>query len=640
MTGFRLPWLATLAVIALLPPGAAAQPAGYGFDNAAHFLKTYCQACHQGTSPAGDFALQRVEAAESLRTENARWNEMALRVRNGEMPPKGAPAPPAVEREQFEQWVTSALRTAACAAGPIAASSPLRRLNREEYAATIRDLLDIQMDLSSVLPADGAGGEGFDNAAETLFLSPLHSEKYMEAARIAVDYAAREYKSREKIFVVNPGDGISPEQAAREILKSFLPRAFRRPVAEDDLSHYLALFRAARRQGNDFEPAVLFTIRAALVSPRFLFLSEPPNHTRDLRRLDPLSLASRISYFLWGSMADELLVDIAGAGSLHEPQVVQALIPRMLRNERALDFAKRFVDQWLRTREMDSDKAPDLQLFPAWASDEDLRSDIRLQPALFFHEILKRDLSVLSLIDSTHTVLTRKLARHFGEPVQITANALQPQWIELPKGSTRGGVLGMPGVLAVSSYPYRTSPVLRGAWVMDSMLGTPPPPAPPGVPPLEKQASQEAPKTVREMLTLHRADPTCASCHSRIDPLGFTLENYDPVGRWREQDAGKPIDSTGELPDGTLVQGPQGLKQALLDRKDLFVRNLTRKMLGYALGRGLTPAESCTVDRIAEELKLHDYRAQKLVELIILSVPFQYQAPVERASAAGRSGRD
>jgi hypothetical protein len=221
------------------------------------------------------------------------------------------------------------------------------------------------------------------------------------------------------------------------------------------------------------------------------------------------------------------------------------------------------------------------------------------------------------------------LARHMGETIKATTDQ-QPQWVDLPQGSTRGGLLGMPAVLAVSSYPYRTSPVLRGAWILESILGTPPPPPPADVPALEKQASADVPKSVREMLTQHRANAACATCHSRIDPLGFALENYDFIGRWRDQDAGKPIDNRGELPDGTTVAGPQSLKAALLDRKDLFVRNLTVKMLGYALGRGLTVQDSCTVDRIVAELRENDYRAQKLVELIVLSVPFQYQPPAGR----------
>jgi hypothetical protein len=220
--------------------------------------------------------------------------------------------------------------------------------------------------------------------------------------------------------------------------------------------------------------------------------------------------------------------------------------------------------------------------------------------------------------------------------MQVTGADQQPRWLDLPKGSTRGGLLGMPAVLAVGSYPYRTSPVLRGAWILEALLGTPPPPPPAEVPPLEKQASAEAPKTVREMLTQHRANPACATCHNRMDPLGFALENYDFIGRWRDQDNGKAVDNRGELPDGTVVEGAQGLKNALLERKDQFVRHLTSKLLGYALGRGLTAQDSCAVDRIVAELKENDYRAQKLIELIILSAPFQYQPPaVVSARAQG-----
>ena len=604
-----------------------AQPASYSFDDANTFLKKNCVACHQGKAPAGGLDIQQLASPATLRPEMARWNKLALRVRNGEMPPKGAPAPPVDQREQFIQWVTSSVREVACADGPAASPARLRRLNREEYAATIRDLLDIQVDLSSSLPADGAGGEGFDNAAETLSLSPLLLEKYMKTAKAAMNVVSKEYKPRERILVARPGNGISAEAAAGEILKAFLPRAFRRPMAQDDFAQYLTLFRAARKRGLEFESAILFTLEAVLVSPKFLFLAEPTNTTGDLRRIDSYSLASRMSYFLWGSMPDELLFDIAAAHKLHEPAVVRELIPRMLRRDQALQFVERFVGQWLRIRQLETDKAPDAKLFPAWSTDPELNWDIKLQPALFFHEILKRDLSLLNLIDSKQTIITRKLVRHFGEEIKYTGDAQQPQWVDLPAGSTRGGLLGMPAVLAVSSYPYRTSPVLRGAWILESILGTPPPPPPGEVPPLEKQASAEVPKTVREMLTLHRENPACASCHSRIDPLGFALENYDFIGRWRDQDAGKPIDNRGELPDGAVVSGPQSLKAALLDRKDLFVRNLTARMLGYALGRGLTAQDSCTVDRIVAELKENDYRAQKLIELVILSVPFQYQPP-------------
>lgn len=622
----RLRCVRPLTIFAACSALLTAQPKNYSFDQSQTFLKTYCETCH-GKSAAGGFRLDRVSTLASLQSDQQKWSSLGLRVKNGEMPPKGAPAPDLDQREQFTQWVNTTLRAEACAGGITAGAFPIRRLNRDEYTATMRDLLDIHMDIGHPLPADGAGGEGFDNAAETLFLSPLHSEKYMDLARFAMDFAQKEYKSRVKILVAKPGPGVTPDQAAREILKSFLPRAFRRPVTEVDVAPYLQLFQAARNQGQLFEEAIFFSLRGVLVSPLFLFRSEEPNTSPAPKPVEQFALASRLSYFLWGSMPDELLFDVAAAGKLHDHEVMNEMVRRMLRNDRSHNFMQRFVEQWLRVRELGIDKIPDPKLFPTYAADEELRSDIRLQPTLFLREIFLRNLSLLNLLDSKYTIGTSTLAKHLGVTLPLNKNAAkQPQWVELPEGSHRGGLLGMPAILTVSSYPYRTSPVLRGAWILDSILGTPPPPPPPNVPALEETKEGAAPKSVRERLTQHRANAICASCHSRIDPLGFALENYDAVGRWRDEDGGKPVDSSGELTDGTKIGGPDQLKAALLDRKDLFIRNLTTKMLGYALGRGLTLKDSCTVDSIVAELRDNDYKAQTLIQAIVKSIPFQYQA--------------
>jgi hypothetical protein len=611
-------WLASVA-------GVASE--NFSFQDSQTFLNSYCRSCHEGNAPAGGFHVERVNAPASLKTHSQKWISLATRVRNSEMPPKGAPAPAYELRERLTDWVQSALRSEACASGVVPGPSVIRRLNRDEYAATLRDLLDIHLDIARMLPADGAGGEGFDNAAETLFLSPLHSEKYMEVARFAMDFAAKEHKSRSKILVATPGPGVSPSQAARRILRDFLPRAFRRPVNETDVASYLALFHAAVKQGQPFEDAVFFAVRSALVSPNFLFLTEPPNTSGEPRPLDQYSLASRLSYFLWGSMPDELLFDVAAAGKLHDAEVLQQLVRRMLRNDRSLGFTQRFVEQWLRTRELGAEKSPDSNLFPTYAADEELRSDIRFQPILFFRELLVEDLSLLNLLESKHTIGTRNLAKHYEVKLPLRANMQkQPHWLELPEGTHRGGLLGMSAVLAVSSHPYRTSPVLRGAWILDSILGTPPPPPPPDVPSLEEVHQGAVPKSVRERLGHHRANPACASCHDRIDPLGFALENFDAIGRWRNEDGGKPVDSSAELADGTKFRGPDQLKQILLARKDLFIRNLTTKMLGYALGRGLTLQDSCAVDAIVARVKDNGYKAQALIDGIVLSAPFRYQA--------------
>ena len=542
------------------------------------------------------------------------------------MPPKGAPVSKIEERENFTAWIGNSLKAEACAGGVSPGPAPIRRLNRAEYTATVRDLFDIHLNIGNNLPADGAGGEGFDNAAETLFLSPIHAEKYMDAAKLALETAARDAKGRAKFLIAKPGDGVSPEQAAHKILAAFLPRAFRRPTDEGDLTPYLSLVQSAQKQGGTYQESILFALRGVLISPQFLFRVEAPNPTPEPRLLDDYALATRLSYFLWGSMPDSLLFDLAAEGKLRDPEILKWQVRRMLRNPRSTDFIQSFVEQWLGTRELGRGVNPDAKLFPQYAAEDELRADIRYQPVMFFKEILTNNLSLLNLLDSKFTIVTKKLQKLYDlnvKPPRPEAGS-QPQRIDLPEGSHRGGLLGMSAVLTVSSYPHRTSPVLRGKWLLDAILGTPPPPPPPNVPALEDHKSATT-QTVRERLTMHRANPVCASCHSRIDPLGFALENYDALGRWRTEDAGKPIDNTGELPDGTKFEGPDQLKAALLERKGLFIGNLTRKMLGYALGRGLTLKDSCTVDSIVAQLQASDYSAQTLIDGIVLSMPFRFQ---------------
>ncbi len=618
-TRFGVVFFAIGAVVCCSAPALAQSDGPYTGEQGRRFLAGYCQACHQGESPAGGFHADQLGSIESFRTHPDQWTRLVARVSNSEMPPKGAPAPDADERVRFVAWVEATWRSQACAASLEPPPAMMRRLNRDEYSATIRDLFDLQIDVSEMFPVDGPGGEGFDNAAETLFLSPLHSEKYLEAAKFILDAASKEYKSREKIFVAEPGPGVTEDAAARKILATFLPQAFRRPVNEDTVEAYVDLFRRARKQGRDFEPAIFFSLRAALVSPLFLFHLDPAEGGPELRQY---ALASRFSYFLWGGMPDELLFDIAAAGKMDDPAVLRRLVPRMLRDDRALEFSTRFVEQWLRTRELENGHGPDAELFPEYANDAELRSDIILQPVFFFREVFRENRSLIDFLDSDGTILTKGLIEHMNLGLEKKEDGKNPNWMDLPEGSNRGGLLSMPAVLAVSSHPYRTSPVLRGAWILDSILGTPPPPPPPDVPALKEPKAGEPPKSVREMLAQHSANPVCANCHKRIDPLGFALDNYDVVGRWRDEDAGKPVDAEGELPDGTRIKGPAGLKKALIARKELFLRNLTKRMLGYALGRGLTPADACAVETILDRVEEQDDKAWALVREIALSEPF------------------
>ena len=592
------------------------------FAQAQSFLNTYCLSCHQGPKPSAGFDVAKLRTMESMMAEPRRWGRMLARVRDNEMPPKGAAAPGMEKREAFVGFVEETMKTAACADGIAPRPALLRRLNRAEYSSTVRDLLNIHINAGRGLPADGAGGEGFDNAAETLFLSPMHAEKYLEAAREALAYGAKDPSSRARFLIAEPKNGVTAEEAGRKVLAAFLPRAFRRPARAEELERYNALFANAYKRSQSYESSILHALQGVLISPQFLFRLEEPNPGTGPRLLDDFALATRLSYFLWGTMPDEDLSKLAEAGKLKDEKILAEQTVRMLKDARTREFAEQFVEQWLNTRELGRDIKPDAKLFPAYY-DQEIQSAIRYEPILFFQELLNANLSLLNLIDSPFTILSNKLAGHYGikSPKRLRQ---QPVVVELPPDSHRGGVLGMAAVLAVSSYPNRTSPVLRGKWILEALLGTPPPPPPPNVPPLPEH-SGAAPQTLRERLTLHRANAACAVCHDRIDPLGFGLENYDVLGLWRTEDAGKPIDSKGELPDGTRFNGPAEMKQILMEKKDLLVRNLTAKLLGYALGRGLTLEDHCSVDRIVETVKRENYSTHSLILEIVRSVPFRYQ---------------
>ena len=597
---------------AFLLSAAALVAADYSFESAQSLLTANCSKCHQGKASIAGFNLAKYPTAASITGDYQKWATVLARVRSREMPPKGSPAPTVEQREEFAGWLEQTLRTAACTSGAKPKAPPSRRLNRNEYAATIRDLLSIPVNVATALPADGAGGEGFDNAGETLMLSPIHAEKFLDAAKLALDYGVKDPKSRAGFLIAEPGSGVTEDQAAQKVLAAFLPRAFRRPVTDPETGRYMDLFQRARKRGDSYQDASAYALEGVLISPHFLFRLESGDY----------AMASRLSYFLWGSMPDRTLFDLARDGKLRDPDTLKEQAVRMLKDPKALEFCERFVEQWLGTRELGRDIKPDPKLFKEYY-DAEIQSAIRYEPILFFQEILANNLSLLNLIDSKFTILTNKSARLYD--LKLKDLKQQPLRFDLPENSHRGGLLTMAAVLAVSSYPTRTSPVLRGKWVLESILGTPPPPAPPNVPALKENHDGDTPKTMRERLTQHRADPVCASCHNRMDPIGFGLERYDVLGRWRTEEAGQPIDAKGVLPDGSEFDGPDELKIVLLKRKDLMIRNLATKMLGYALGRGLTLEDSCAVDRIVEEVAKNGYSSHTLVKEIVLSAPFRAQ---------------
>ena len=597
------------------------------FQKATQLLQAYCCDCHAEGSAEGEFGLEQISSPESLGSQFERWQKIRQRINDRSMPPADSEPLDDAERVALLGWIDQASIAAVCSQGPIAGPPLLRRLARHEYSNTIRDLLNIHFDAGQGLPEDAAGGEGFTNAAETLIISPIHAEKYLQAASDALDYASRDATARERLLSARPGDAPQAEEkAARENLKLLANRAFRRPVESRELARYVALFQAARKDELDFDEAVLYAMRGILISPSFLFISEtPPARVGVAEPLGEHELAVRLSYFLWASTPDDELRRAADAGILSTPEELERQTQRMLkaRGTHLQDSLEQFVGSWLGTADLGRAKQVDRVRHPH-VEDPHVAA-LRNQPVYALVSILQKNESLLSLIDAPWTFLNNELVRVYGmRKSQIKGDFVQNlKRVELPEEYRyRGGLLGMGGVLAVSSYPGRSSPVLRGAWVLEKMLGVELPPPPPNIPSLDDSPEEVEASTLRERLERHRQDAACATCHDRIDPLGFALENFDEIGVWRERDSGGPIDAVAKLPGGREIEGVAGLKEYLTEQRDVFARVITRKMLGYALGRSLQATDLCTVELILQRLQANGYRAQELVLGIVTSEPF------------------
>jgi hypothetical protein len=360
-------------------------------------------------------------------------------------------------------------------------------------------------------------------------------------------------------------------------------------------------------------------LKAVLVSPDFLFLVEPEPEGGGVHPLGPFPLASRLSYFLWSTMPDEELLTLAGSGALLDDQVYRHQVRRMLRDPNAAALGERFALQWFDLERLCADIHPDPKRFPEF--DAGLARAMRDEVTAFFNSLLREDRSVLELIDSDSIFVNERLAPLYGLE-GVSGSTMRR--VRLPDRK-RGGVTGMAAVAALTSYPTRTSPVLRGRWILETLLGDKVPPPPPDVPALESSQAAASPATLRQQLEIHRAQAECSSCHSKMDPLGFSLEHFDVLGRWRDEDRGQPVDAQGVLPSGETFTGPIGLKEILLKRKDAVVKHLSRKLAGFAFGRELNKFDRCVVDRTWEALQADGYRASVLVEQIATSFPFRHR---------------
>ncbi len=440
--------------------------------------------------------------------------------------------------------------------------------------------------------------------------------KFLNSITFVGPYPSKvERASRKKILACDPNTG---NACVEKILSTLARRAYRGPVTRSEVASLMKFVAKAKSEGLTTEQGLQYAIEAILVSPRFLFRIEhdpDPTDPSKTHRISDIELASRLSYFLWSSMPDDQLLDIAEAGKLRVPGVLDTQITRMLADPKSDALADSFAAQWLETRNLDSVR-PDPQKFPEWGPE--LRDAMKTETRMFFEAVLRENRPITDFIEAKYTFLNARLAKFYG-----IEGVTGPDFrrVELT-GDQRGGVLSQAGVLTVSSYPTRTSPVIRGKYVLNNILGTPPPPPPPDVPPLDETGLGEK-VSVRQQLEAHRANPVCASCHSRMDVLGFGLENYNAIGKWRTMDGKFPIDSSGTFPNGKSFTTPAQMRALLMQDLPEFEHCLSEKMLTYALGRGLQPFDRRAVDQIDRNLAAGGYKFQTLIREVIRSVPFQ-----------------
>jgi hypothetical protein len=599
-------------------------------------IEKHCFECHGPEQQKADLNLSLFADFASVTAALETWHLVLERVQAFEMPPKKAGELRYGDQQKLVKWLRDLPRPEDVDCNTLPSDRTARfyrgyvmsrRLNRAEYLNTLRDLFGVEFPIGDLLPADGGGGEGFDTSGNALFLSPIHVERYLLAAEKALamvlpddshemDPLLRE--ARRRLLIARPSRASPPRQAARMVVSAFARRAFRRPVTHAEVDRFLTLFDRAWQRGDHYVAALRLALQGVLISPHFLFLAEPEPDLGGVHPLGAFPLATKLSYFLWSSMPDERLLQLAGSGALLDTNIYRAEIRRMLKDPKAGALGERFALQWLDLERLGNEVRPDPSRFPEF--DEELAATMRGEVSGYFNHVFRNDRSILELIDSDYTLVNERLAALYAiEGVEGSALRITPV-----HDRSRGGLLGMAAVHALTSYPLRTSPVLRGRWVLESLLGDKVPPPPPDVPALE-EVSVADPASLREQLELHRSKSECAACHDRMDPLGFGLENFDVLGRWRETDQAGPIDARGTLPSGETYEGPDGLKEVLMDRKDKILRHLARKMTGFALGRELNKLDECVIDAAMEALEAHGYRATALVESIALSFPFRHR---------------
>jgi mono/diheme cytochrome c family protein len=584
-------------------------------EGVAPFVKKYCAACHGSKRRKAGLHFIKALGNPGNATYRKHWSLALANVKAHDMPPEDEQQPTDEERKKFQEWI-----------GQIKYLSPkdpgafvIRRLTKVEYGNTLHTLFGVDPGIAQELP-DEVAGEGYLNS-----LSPLQSEQYLGIANDVLDQILAAdgdppTAMQKRLFGKTPTAGKDLRAAAKKVARSLARNAYRRPPSKKEVDVLLKVFELARENRLTYQASLRLMLKAILVSPQFLFITPAEEVAADsaIIPLDNHQLASRLSYLLWSTMPDAELASLADKGRLQEPKVLKGQVKRLIRDKRSRALFDGFGAQWLGLGEL-ATKTFDTAKFPQM--NREMRSAMYDEARLFFESIMRENRSVVSFVDSDYTFLNGTLATLYGLEKSVSGPKMRRVQLKDPN---RGGILGMPGVLATTSFPNRTSPVKRGVWVLEQVLGEHIPPPPANVPTLEKQDQKQVENlTMRQRTELHVKNPTCANCHKVLDPIGFGLENFDAIGRWRvEDDSGGAIDPAGELPGGKRFTSPQELKAILAARKTDLSRNLTEKLLAYALCRQLEGYDEIVVDHLMETIAKDGHRMQTLITEIVTSYPF------------------
>ncbi|MGV3660737.1 MAG: DUF1592 domain-containing protein [Prosthecobacter sp.] len=588
-------------------------------DEVTPFVKKYCQECHGNRRSKGGINYEVALRKPADPASSLRWRQALANVKAHDMPPEDADNQPTdAEREKFLEWI-----------GLIKYAGPkdpgafvIRRLTKVEYGNTLHDLLGVDPKVADELP-DEVFGEGYMNT-----LSPMQTEQYLGIAnevlnRVLAPQDAPPTEVQRRLLGDTPKPGTDERAAARDAARALARSAYRRPASEAELDVLAGVYDLGRQNKLAYPVAMRLMLKAVLVSPQFLFITPAKEAVagQKIVPLDDYQLASRLSYLLWATMPDAELAALADENKLHEPAVLKAQVQRLLADKRSRALFDGFGAQWLGVGEL-KNQTFDPAKFPQMTGE--MRAAMYDEARLFFDSVVRENRSVVGFVESDYTFLNGTLAALYGLEKTVTGKEMRK--VKLTNAN-RGGILGMPGILATTSFPNRTSPVRRGVWVLEQVLGEKVPPAPANVPALEKQDQKKvANLTLRQRTELHRTDSVCANCHKILDPIGFGLENFDAIGQWRDQDdAGGKIDAVGELPGGKHFTTPKELKTIIAARKDDLARNLTEKLLAYALCRQLEGYDEIVVDQLMETIAKDGHRIQPLIAEIVTSYPFLNQ---------------